>query len=77
MTAPIDFKAWMMDEWNRMRDTERLDWLQAQSKGYGNGWVCRNSISGRGMRLHETGGEAAGDVRAAIDAAMERENGEG
>ncbi len=49
-------------------DTERLDWLQSQTKGYGYGWVCRDSATGRGMRLHETllpG--AVSDVREAID----------
>lgn len=35
-------------------DTEMLDWLQKQTKGYGLGWIVRNSVTGRGMRLHET-----------------------
>lgn len=52
------------------RDSERIDWLQAQKKGYGNGWIVRDSTRGRGMRLHETSrGGAQPTVRAAIDAA--------
>lgn len=54
-------------------DTERLDWLQGQTRGHGDGWVCRDSINGRGMRLHETmGAGALSSVRDAIDAAMRR-----
>lgn len=56
-------------------DTEMLDWLQDRTKGYGKGWVCRDSITGRGMRLHETSKQdAKGTVRKAILAAMIREN---
>ncbi len=52
-------------------DTERLDWLQSQTRGYGKGWICRNSSMGRGMRLHETTFElTTGTVREAIDRAM-------
>lgn len=61
-------------------DQELLDWLQSQTKGYGNGWVCRVSNTGRGMRLHETTGtldEIESDVisknvREAIIKAMEK-----
>lgn len=52
-------------------DTEMLDWLQKQTKGYGRGWICRNSYCGRGMRLHETSHAAAKpSVREAIMDAM-------
>lgn len=53
-------------------DVERLDWLEAQKKQYGSGWCCRNSTTGRGMRLHEHSGglgETYPTVRAALDAA--------
>lgn len=54
-------------------DTERLNWLQAQTQGYG-GWMARMSRTGRGFRLLETS-EAGGKVtvREAIDVAMARE----
>lgn len=53
------------------KDKERLDWLQSQTKGYGTGWLCRDSTTGRGMRLHETSTIGAfPDVRQAIDEAM-------
>lgn len=51
-------------------DTERMDWLQKQTTGYG-GWMARMSTTGRGFRLHET--EIPGakpTVREAIDDAM-------
>lgn len=51
-------------------DTQLLDFLQEETKGYGEGWVCRVSNSGRGMRLHETKGVAGEaickDIRMAI-----------
>lgn len=51
-----------------MNDTELLDALQATTKGYGNGWVLRESSNGRGMRLHETEGvEGFSTVREAIE----------
>jgi hypothetical protein len=54
-------------------DTARLDWLQSQTKGYGGGWICRNSTGGRGMRLHETSGDQTrSTAREAIDYAMEQ-----
>lgn len=55
-------------------DKELLDWMQSQTKGYGNGWIFRNSKTGRGMRLHETydsGKEVNRDVRKAISAHIE------
>jgi hypothetical protein len=54
-----------------MDDTQRLDWLEKQAVGYGNGWIVRMSFSGRGMRLHETSrAGAAKTPRDAIDMAM-------
>lgn len=56
------------------RDTERVDWLEAQSDG--SSCVARQSNHGRGFRLHNTGDDssgwhlARGSFRAAIDAAM-------
>lgn len=35
-------------------DTEILDWLDRNASGFGDGWVCRKSVTGRGLRLHET-----------------------
>lgn len=56
-------------------DRQMLDWLQKQTKGYGNGWICRNSFTGRGMRLHETNLEGTKPtVREAIVDAMNQEN---
>jgi hypothetical protein len=60
-------------------DTELLDWLQSQTKGYGKGWICRLSTTGRGIRLHETSGAPglesdeviSKDIREAIIIAME------
>lgn len=52
-------------------DTEMLNWLEKNAEGYGWGWVCRNSISGRGLRLHETSrSDARPTVREAIVTAM-------
>jgi hypothetical protein len=57
-----------MDKFNGMNDTERLDYLQSLTTGYGNGWILRESFHGRGIRLHETGKEGASPtVRGAID----------
>lgn len=53
-------------------DTVRIDALQELTKGYGKGWILRESSTGRGMRLHET--EAPGaypSVRQAIDAYLD------
>ncbi len=61
-----------MKDIDNYTDTELLDALQSTAKGYGNGWVLRESSNGRGMRLHETldlppnEGEAVEDVRQAI-----------
>lgn len=38
-----------------MTDTELLNWLDKNAKGYGKGWICRDSTTGRGLRIHETG----------------------
>jgi len=52
-------------------DTEMLDWLGKNAKGYGHGWICRNSTTGRGLRVHETtDADALPSVREAIAAAM-------
>lgn len=52
-------------------DTEMLDWLQNNARGYGVGWICRDSVTGRGLRLHETSLKEASDtVREAIKRAM-------
>ena len=49
-------------------DTKRIDKLQSLTKGYGKGWLLRESSTGRGMRLHETSQEGANpDIRNAID----------
>lgn len=53
-------------------DGELLDYLQSLTKGYGLGWMLRESSNGRGMRLYETSREGATpDVRAAIRSAMQ------
>tara|TARA_R100000781_G_scaffold115008_1_gene88423 strand:- start:4679 stop:5095 length:417 start_codon:yes stop_codon:yes gene_type:complete len=50
------------------KDSERLDKLESLATGYGKGWILRESINGRGMRLHETSQEGAyPTVREAID----------
>lgn len=59
------------DKVEQPTDSERLDWLQAQSAGYGKGWMARPSIVGRGYVLRETSFEGAQPtVREAIDQAM-------
>lgn len=51
-----------------MNDTQRLDFLQSITQGYGNGWILRESMYERGYRLHETSHDnAVLDVREAID----------
>lgn len=54
-------------------DTARLDWLQSQSKGYGNGWIVRRRSEG-GVALHESSREyaTAKSPRGAIDEAMKQ-----
>lgn len=60
----------LMEATERFEDKARLDWLTAQSTGYGNGWIARQSTTGRGFRLHEHGGEGCHPTpREAIDAA--------
>lgn len=63
-------------------DKELLDWLQSVATGYGAGWVCRPSSTGRGWRLHETSSKDAGevvsrDIREAIVGAMLAERAKG
>ena len=49
-------------------DTERLDFIQKLTRGYGKGWILRPSSGLRGWRLHETSrDEATPNVRDAID----------
>ncbi len=49
-------------------DTERIDALNVLTQGYGNGWILRESSTGRGLRLHESEHpDAVPDVRDAID----------
>lgn len=58
---------------NEPSDTEMLNWLQENMKGYGKGWICRNSSHGRGLRVHET--EMFGaklTIREAIADAMKK-----
>jgi len=70
--AAIERCADMMRELRE--DQERLDALQYMTKGYGTGWILRQSSTGRGMRLHETTRAGASkDVRAAIDAARSKD----
>ena len=54
------------------KDANRLNKLQELSTGYGKGWILRDSIYGREMRLHETSGDLNlgkpnKDIRKAID----------
>jgi len=54
-------------------DKELLDWLDANARGYGNGWICRDSTTERGLRVHETvGDDAKPTVREAIADAIRR-----
>jgi hypothetical protein len=54
-------------------DKEMLDWLGENARGYGNGWICRDSSMGRGLRLHETSLDGTKPtVREAIADAMKR-----
>lgn len=63
-----------------MNDTELLDLLEKNAKP-GMGWVCRDSVMGRGLRLHqvttpigepyELGGKVQPDPRAALREYME------
>jgi len=54
-------------------DTEILDWIEKQ--GNGDKWVARQSVTGRGFRLHNTSGEGwgwlpVGGYRTAREAAI-------
>ena len=54
-------------------ESRLLDALQAMTKGYGKGWILRESTTGRGMRLHETSQDGARPtVREAIREVMEK-----
>ena len=69
------FRSYAEQESRENKDTKRLNALQNLTRGYGNGWILRQSTSGRGMRLHETSDpRAKGSVRNAIDKFLE-ENG--
>jgi len=58
-------------------DTEILDWLEQNATGYGRGWICRPSTTGRGWRLHETSDEDAKSTpREAIIARILYERGQ-
>lgn len=49
-------------------DKRRMDFIESTKKGYGSGWVFRESSNGRGMRLHETSApDTAPTARGAID----------
>jgi len=37
----------------KITDKQRLDWLESQTRGYGQ-WTCRNSTTSRGYRLIES-----------------------
>lgn len=52
-------------------DTERLDWLQTRSHGYGKGWIVRRRTQG-GVAVHESARDAgtSSTLREAIDEAM-------
>ena len=55
-----------------MTDKQRLDKLDLLTKGYGLGWILRESFKGCGMRLHESSKDGAvKTVREAIDAFKE------
>ncbi|KKN80400.1 hypothetical protein LCGC14_0329930 [marine sediment metagenome] len=42
-----------------LTDTELLDWLDSHARHEhpGSGWICRDSVAGRGLRLHEANRE--------------------
>lgn len=48
------------------RDTNRLDFLESKATPP-LGWLCRDSSSGRGYRLHQGSGYTATTAREAID----------
>lgn len=52
------------------KDKERLDWVESQTNH--DEWIARQSVSGRGFRLHNTtSDDRRSSARAAIDAAKE------
>lgn len=58
---------------NKPTDKEMLDWLDKNMRGYGKGWICRDSSTGRGLRLHEHSGDRTKPtVREAIADAIEK-----
>lgn len=71
---PYPARIGTLEEMKVDRDRERLDWLEKQSDG--SSWVARQSNTGRGFRLHNTGRDDSwndkcrGTAREAIDAAM-------
>jgi len=59
----------------KVSDTDLINWLQKQTTGYGKGWICRMSTTGRGWRLHETSQEGASStIREAIKEAIKLDN---
>lgn len=54
-----------------LEDTERLDFLEAQATP-GLNWVCRESETGRGYRLHQGSGNESKTAREAIDRARNK-----
>jgi hypothetical protein len=58
-------------------DTERLDWLTRIGRRTTFGWVARDSLTGRGFRLHQSDNrhkDTHMTPREAIDAAMDAES---
>lgn len=56
---------------SEITDKDRIDFIQASTKGYGLGWIFRESSRGRGMRLHESSqNNSCKNVRDAIDTAI-------
>lgn len=51
-----------------LADKQRLDFLQENGTGYGDGWLVRMSTTERGLRIHETSWVGATpSIRDAID----------
>lgn len=70
----VGWQWWIIkaDSDRKPTDTEMLNWLDKNTRGYGAGWICRDSASGRGLRVHETSRQDANrTVRGAIAKAME------
>ncbi len=56
-----------------LKDTEMLDWLDENVRGYGKGWICRDLTTDidRGLMIHEISNiSTKPTIRAAITAAM-------